>query len=100
MNIDCGKYIIKSDPLNLWVEEKYEVKTGKKKGDEATRVITGYAPTFGQLLQNFVERRLRSSDAETVKGFLSDLAQAEKDLLNLAQKAGTKLDERAVRADD
>jgi hypothetical protein len=96
MNIDCGKYIIKSDPLNLWVEEKYKTK----KGDEATKVVTGYAPTFELLLQNFVKRRLRSSDAETVKGFLSDLAQAERDLLDLAEKAGTKLDERTVRADD
>lgn len=40
MNIDCGKYIIKSDPLNLWVEEKYKTK----KGEEATKVVTGYAP--------------------------------------------------------
>ncbi|MCB6475583.1 hypothetical protein LI171_04935 [Emergencia timonensis] len=96
MNIDCGRYIIKSDPLNLWVEEKYKTK----KGDEATKVVTGYAPTFELLLQNFVKRRLRSSDAETVKGFLSDLAQAERDLLDLTQKAGTKLDERTVRADD
>lgn len=96
MNIDCGKYIIKSDPLNLWVEEKYKTK----KGDEATRVVTGYAPDLKTLLQNFVKRRLRSSDTETVKGFLSDLAQAERDLLDLAEKAGTALDERTVRADD
>ena len=96
MNIDCGKYIIKSDPLNLWVEEKYKTK----KGDEATRVVTGYAPDLKTLLQNFVKRRIRSSDAENVRSFLSDLAQAERDLLDLAQKAGTKLDERTVRADD
>ena len=96
MNIDCGRYIIKSDPLNLWVEEKYKTK----KGDEATRVVTSYAPDLKTLLQNFVKRRIRSSDAENVRSFLSDLAQAERDLLDLAQKAGTKLDERTVRADD
>lgn len=96
MNIDCGRYIIKSDPLNLWVEEKYKTK----KGDKATKVVTGYAPDFKTLFQNFVKRRIRSSDAENVRSFLSDLAQAERDLLDLAQKAGTKLDERTVRADD
>lgn len=96
MNIDCGKYIIKSDPLNLWVEEKYKTK----KGDEATKVVTGYAPDFKTLFQNLVKRRLRSSDAETVKDFLSDFASAEKDLLEFTQKLGRKLDERTVRADD
>lgn len=96
MNIDCGKYIIKSDPLNLWVEEKYKTK----KGDEATRVVTGYAPDLKTLLQNFVKRRLRSSDAETVKGFLSDLEEIEMDLLDLAREIGKQLDERTVRADD
>lgn len=96
MNIDCGKYIIKSDPLNLWAEEKYK----NKKGDEATRVVTGYAPDFKTLLQNFTMRRLRSSDAETVRSFLSDAERIETDLLDLAQKVGTKLDERTVRAYD
>lgn len=96
MNIDCGKYIIKSDPLNLWIEEKYTTK----KGDEATRVVTGYAPDFKTLFQNFVKRRLRSSDAESVRSYLSDLVKSERVLFDLTQKAGTKLDERAVRADD
>ena len=83
MNLDCGKYIIKSDPMNLWIEEKYAVKTGKNAGQESTKVITGYHSTFSGLLESFMLRKIRGSEAETVQQLLEDMRKVENDLKEL-----------------
>lgn len=81
MNIDCGKYIIKSDTYNLWIEEKYQMK----KGGEATRVITGYHQSFERLLGCFLERKMRSSDAQETAELLKEFSEIEADLKQLAK---------------
>lgn len=85
MNIDCGKYIIKSDTYNLWIEEKYTMKKGAKKGEEATRVITGYHQSFERLLECFLERKMRSSEAQEVADMLKEFSVIEADLKQLAK---------------
>lgn len=92
MVINCGKYTIKSDSYCLWITEKTQGK--KKKGKDADadadieelgessyeRRVAGFSPTFESLLKNFVDRKFRGSDAKTVKQFLTDAANIEKQL--------------------
>ena len=49
MEIVCGKYVLKSDNLNMWVEELYTAKNG----EAASRVVTGYHRDCGHLLDSF-----------------------------------------------
>lgn len=80
MEIQVGRYIIKSDPQCMWVEERYigENKAGEAK--EQTRRVSGYTKTFSQLLESFMEQRIRGTKANTVKELLSEFAKAEDDI--------------------
>lgn len=80
MEIQVGRYIIKSDPQCMWIEERYigEDKHGAAK--ERTRRVSGYMRTFNQLLESFMEQKIRGSKANTVKELLSEFAKAEDDI--------------------
>lgn len=83
MDVKIGKYIIKSDPQCMWVEEEYTGKT--KSGEEKvyTRQASGYVRNFQQLLVSFAERRIRNSDAETVAEVLAEFARCENEINKL-----------------
>lgn len=87
MEIDCGKYILKSDPQCMWIEEKVTVKKGKTAGKEYTRRVSGYCMNFKQLLQNFAEHRTLESDAHDMQELLKDMTVIEKDIQAIAAKA-------------
>lgn len=89
MNIECGEYTLKSDPMNFWIEKKV---TSKKSGNEYGNVVTGYCPTIAHLLKNFTERRFRGSDATNMKDLLHDLQAVEADLQALAEILGKKFE--------
>ena len=82
MNIECGNYILKSDNMNLWVEEMYTTK----KGEDASRVVTGYHQDFEHLAESFMMRRIRGSDAESMKQLLADMKSAESDMRHIIKK--------------
>ena len=49
MNIEAGDYILKSDGLSMWIEQKYIGKNKSNEETEYTRRVTGYFPTFQML---------------------------------------------------
>ena len=61
MNIEVGSYVLKSDGLSMWIEQKYIGKSKDGKEKESVKRVTGYLPTFQMLLQNFVQHKVRSS---------------------------------------
>lgn len=86
MNIEVGRYIIKSDPQCMWVEEKYvgENKAGEAK--EQTRRVSGYTRNFTQLLESFMEQRIRGSKANNVKELLSEFSSVEADIKEMIKE--------------
>lgn len=82
MRIEVGKYILESDSYCMWISEMRETKdprTGKKTG-KFTRVrVAGYCENIEELCEDFLERRTRSSDAESLKEILKDIRDGERD---------------------
>lgn len=97
MNIEVGNYILKSDGLSMWIEQKCTGKSKDGKERETVKRVTGYLPTFQMLLQNFVQHKVRGSEAANMKEILHDLAAAEKDLHVLAEGIGKELDKKVKK---
>lgn len=74
--------------------DKWVIETGMtKNGKRYERVYCGYHWHFDYLLECFVRKRAPEKDAATVKGALKALADAEKEMLELANSIGKELDE-------
>lgn len=81
MNIECGRYTIHSDNFCMWITERVETKKdGKPTGKYAERVVAGYVETPVALMEDFIDKKTRNSDATTLKELLKDMAKAEKDV--------------------
>ena len=83
MNIRVGKYILRSDPYCLWIEEEYKQKNGKT----ASKRVAGYATSFSNLMRQFAEARLYGSDADTMEQLISDLRDVMADMVKLNDAA-------------
>lgn len=79
MDIKVGKYILRSDPYCLWVEEEYTQQNGKK----ASKRVSGYASNISNLYRSFTEKKLYGSDAENMKQLISDLREIMTDMIRL-----------------
>lgn len=83
MNIRVGKYILRSDPYCMWVEEEYEQKNGKT----ASKRVAGYAWNLDNLLRQFSEKKMYCSDAETIGQLISDMRDVMSDMIKLNEAA-------------
>lgn len=87
MEIRCGRYLLKSDPYCMWIDEEYKsTKTGKT----ATRRVAGYARTLDALTKDFCERRFRNNEAANMKELLKILEQTLDDVSELRKTAARK----------
>lgn len=94
MNIEVENYILKSDGLSMWIEQKYMGKSKDGKDKEYVKRVTGYLPTFQMLFRSFVQRKIRGSEASNMQEILKDLAEVEKELHVLADGIGKGIDEK------
>ena len=88
MKIDIGRYSIVGDSFCLWITETRETKdpkTKKKTGKTTTERVAGYCENFEQLMEDFIDRKTRNSDATELKALLKDLAGAERDAKKIAK---------------
>ena len=83
MEIKIGKYTLKSDYFCCWLNQ--EVKTGK--GKISQKRITGYYRDIGLLLDDFIDMRVKDSDASSMKQVLAEIEQATKDAKKIAREA-------------
>lgn len=81
MKVKCGRYTIYSDAYCMWIAETRESKDkdGKPTGKTREERVAGYCENLEQLMEDFIEKRTRNSDATTLKQLLKDLASAERD---------------------
>lgn len=84
MKIRVGKYILRSDPYCLWIEEEY---IQEKSGKTASKRIAGYASSLSNLMRQFSEAKLCGSDAETIEQLISDLRDIMADMIKLNEAA-------------
>ena len=82
MEIRYGKYIVRSDALNLWVEEEYT----DKKGNTATKRVAGYARTFQELYESFVNKKIRGAEAETFETLRNEIAEIGRVVENIMKE--------------
>lgn len=88
MKIECGRYTVNGDSYCLWINETYETKdpkTKEKTGKTREERVAGYCENFEQLLEDFVDRKTRNSDATTLKEMLKELASAEREAKKIAK---------------
>lgn len=78
-DIQVGKYHIRSDNYNLWIDEE----TTNKKGNTTTKRVAGYSNNYVQLLKSFTDNRFRNSDAKEVKQLLRDIINVRAEILEI-----------------
>lgn len=92
MKIRVGKYILRSDPYCMWIDEEYEQKNGKT----AVKRVAGYSPTLTTLLRSFRQKKVLSSDAESLEELIEALRLVMTDMDEL-NKAAVENDFRRIR---
>jgi hypothetical protein len=92
MKIRVGKYILRSDPYCMWIDEEYEQKNGKT----AVKRVAGYSPTLTTLLKSFRQHKVLSSDAESLEELIEALRLVMTDMDEL-NKAAVENDFRRIR---
>ena len=92
MKVTVGKYILRSDPYCMWIDEVYTQKNGKT----ATKRVAGYSPTLTTLLSNFRQKEFRSSDAESIEELIEALRAIMTDMDEL-NKAAVENDFKRIR---
>lgn len=70
MQININKdYRLASDPCNIVLQKRNVYKKGKNAGQEKWESI-GYYNTLEQALKGYIDKRVKSSDAESIKEML------------------------------
>lgn len=92
MKIRVGKYILRSDPYCMWIDEEYEQKNGKT----AVKRVAGYSPSLTTLLRSFRQKKVLSSDAESLEELIEALRLVMTDMDEL-NKAAVENDFRRIR---
>lgn len=85
-DIRFGKYIVRSDNYNLWVDEEYIPK--KKNGEPgkmAYKKVAGYSRTFPELYESFVDAKLRSVEGKSVEEFLKAVSDLREEFMSFAE---------------
>ena len=89
MEIRVGRYILRSDQWNFWIEEEYEGKDAKGRTKMQTRRVAGYASTLDNLYRQFVEHRHKASEATTVAELIKEMKETASDI-EAIKKTATK----------
>lgn len=65
------KYILNSDSFCYWITCKYT----NKKGKVVERRVSGYYATLEQVVENFIDRKMRSSEATEISQLKDEIAK-------------------------
>ena len=97
MDIQIGRYHLRSDRYCMWLDVEYETtKDGKPTGKTAIRKVAGYSRDFDDLLRSFVKVHHRDNDAKTVKELLTVFKQVAEDT-EAVKKTALKNDFKIIR---
>lgn len=74
MKIKRGRFTIRTDKWNIWIEEKTDTESGK-----TATVNHGYYRDLDKCMKDFAKRKTLGSDETSVKKALERLSDALKD---------------------
>lgn len=83
MEIKIGKYTLRSDRFCAWLDKEYKQENGKI----VQRRVSGYYRDFGLLLDDFIDTKVKESDANDMKQALAEIESAMKDAKKIARAA-------------
>lgn len=88
MEIRVGRYILRSDQDNWWIDEEY-ISKGKdgKPGKVQKRKVAGYTNRIENLIRQFVAHKHRASEASTMTDLIKELKQIAEDAAELKKTA-------------
>lgn len=92
MEIKIGKYTLRSDRFCAWLDKEYKQENGKI----VQRRVSGYHRDIGLLLDDFIDTKVKESDARDMKQALAEIESAMKDAKKIA-RAAVKADFQIVR---
>lgn len=92
MELKIGKYTLKSDKFCAWLEKECKTEQGKT----TQRRVTGYFRDFNLLLDDFIDTKVKESDASDMKQALAEIDSALKDAKRIAKET-VKADFHIVR---
>jgi hypothetical protein len=61
------------------------VKDGKNKGSTHFKDVSGYCRTFEQLFEDFIDKEIGGSEAETLKELHEDILTLKKEITEMAK---------------
>lgn len=61
------KHYLNSDKYCYWITVEVVMTKGKRVGQVDDRLVSGYARTFNEAIDSFLEYAVRESDATTLK---------------------------------
>lgn len=96
MEIKVGKYTLRSDKFSMWLEEEYVSQEEKTKGKLMTKQVAGYCCSWKSLLDDFIDKKIEGSDAQSIKELIEVIKQAVEDAKSLNERA-IKEDFRIIR---
>lgn len=92
-------YMFKYDKYkNKWIEQLVEVKNKNPRSDKfgesrfVWQKIAGYMPTFELLCEDFILKKSARTEAKNVKEVLKTMAEAEKEVRQIAKELGKNID--------
>lgn len=87
MKIEVGDYTLNSDSMNLWITQKYQVKSKDGKPKTAERRVAGYCATWKELMISFARAGLKRSDANTMRQLMADVKKLADDAVMIGVAA-------------
>lgn len=82
MEIKIGRYTLQSDRYCCFIEQEFK----NDKGKIAQRRVSGYFRDLGALLDDFIDTRVKDSDANNMKQVLAEIDSALKDAKRIARE--------------
>ncbi|MFV0515804.1 MAG: hypothetical protein ACK5MV_00190 [Aminipila sp.] len=70
------KHILKSDPMNVWIEETMTTKEGK----EYQKNVTGYHPNIEGALIAYKRRKINSLESHTIDELIKGVNSIDNDI--------------------
>lgn len=95
MEIQAGKYALCSDPYCYWIMEEL---SGTRR---SRRRVTGYYRSYRDLLNDFVDNKIRASDARDMETLLIEIEQVKMDVESIIStiKGGKYMNKNSVKID-
>jgi hypothetical protein len=70
------KYILNSDPYCYWISIKVTPESGK----EYDRVVSGYYTHIDDVIKSYIDKKVRSSEAESLKELVKEVNTLKKQI--------------------